>query len=880
MRYVPKNDVIHRSFLALFFGVIAFGFGGQDLSAADQVKLPQPAQTQQSLPGLTSQLVRTGVGSAGSVLLKGTYIELGMHTLGSFGAEDPALFADGFHPLQGLFGTTSGTLGFIYNPNGWTLSTDRPTDSGDFFVPGVPEEVWGVSWNYGATNENTVRYMNAGLADQPSNTLSRALGAAPVNGGVIGVDNPPINKPKFPWDISDGNDRRSLWQGSVTHSALVNQGTVSESLRITQTVHFDVSDKFFVVNVIMTNIGTTTIHGLKYLRSVDPDQEAGIPVNGVSGATNNYVSFQPPRGTQPAFPSDNTNKALVVAKGPTRSVTLGLGAIDSRARVAYSTVSNAYKIRDPLGVLQLGTNADGIVMADTARAANPVLVDGAISLAFDLGDVSAGESAVIDYVYLVNESDLDVALGSLKNVSIVSPTGIISGNNVLCQAVVNNKAAVTKVDFYAAGSLVGNDTTVTGLGTYDVIFDSTLLPNGTLSIEAVATYADLTTSRASTTVTVANSGPTIAFGGSTPADGTTVSGSAVPVELNYDVEFPPAQVSFYRVVNNVATLLTTLTQSPFATSFTVAGLPDGTSVVIRAVASNVGNNSTSTTITRTFVSSSGSVPVVTSVTAPVLPLSQGDAVIYTAVSPSTAEGKVSLLAALSGNNPLITRAFSWDSTIKSYVELLAQPAGGIQITSGIFIATRVPLSFTLSGTASVAQVDVSVLRDGWTFAGIPPVEVTTGTYATTFMWPGSAVVSPAVGLVITYPSDGTVTLAQAMGNPLGDPSTSRPWFWNGSDYVQVDTLEAGKGYWFKNNLVSEDIKISVPSLASSPTLRALAKNSASPSAFRNQGTPPPPPSGATKAASSSSGGCGVGSGLASLAFFMLLFGFRFFVARR
>jgi hypothetical protein len=248
------------------------------------------------------------------------------------------------------------------------------------------------------------------------------------------------------------------------------------------------------------------------------------------------------------------------------------------------------------------------------------------------------------------------------------------------------------------------------------------------------------------------------------------------------------------------------------------------------------------------------------------------------VSPSTAEGKVSLLAALSGNNPLITRAFSWDSTIKSYVELPAQPAGGILITSGIFIATRVPLSFTLSGTASVAPVDVSVLHDGWTFAGIPPVEVTTGTYATTFMWPGSAVVSPAVGLTITFPNG--VTLAQAMGNPLGDPSTSRPWFWNGSDYVQVDTLEAGKGYWFKNNLVSEDIKISVPSLAGSPALRAVAKNSAGSSAFRNQGTPPPPPSSANKTESSSSGGCGVGSGLASFAFFLLLFGFRFFVARR
>ncbi len=869
MRYAAKNSAIYRIYSALLISALAFWLSGQGLSAADQGQQPQSVQPQQSLLGQAAPLVGT---PSGSIFLKGTYIELGMHTLGSFGAEDPAYFADGFHPLQNIR-STFGTLGFIYNPLGWASPTDRPTDSGDFFVPGTPEEVWGVSWNYGASNENTVRYMNAGLANPPLNSFISHL---------VDTSKTFANENNFPKDISsDGSDLRSLWQGSVTHSAVVNQTTVSESLRVTQTVHFNVNDKFFVINVVLTNTGTTTIFGLKYLRSVDPDQEAGIPVNGTSGATNNYVSFQPPRGTQPAFPSDNTNKALVVAKGPTKGVTLGLGAIDSRARVAYSTDSNAYTIRDPLGVLQLGTNIDGVVMADTARANAPLFVDGAISLAFDLGDVPAGQSQVINYVYLVNESDLNVALGSLKSVSIVSPTGTVSGNNVLLQALVSDKSAVTKVDFFAGGTLLTPDTTATGAGTYETTFNTTSLPNGSLSIEARATYADSSISSTTATVTVANSvvGPTVSFSALTPVSGATVSGGAVSVGVDVDVEVPPAQVIFYRDAGDVSTALATRTQAPFATSFSVTDLANNTSVIIRAVASNAGNTA-STTITRTFVSSSGSVPVVTPVTAPVIPLSRGDAVIYTAVSPSTAEGKVSLLAALSGNNPLITRAFSWDSTIKSYVELPAQPVGGIQTTTGIFIATRVPLSFTLNGTASVAPANVSVLHDGWTFAGIPPVEVTTATYATTFMWPGSAVVSPAVGLTITYPSSGAVTLAQAMGNPLGDPSTSRPWFWNGSDYVQVDTLEAGKGYWFKNNLVSEDITISVPSSATSPTLRAVAKNSASSSTFRDQGTPPPPPSSATKTASSSSGGCGVGSGLASFAFFLLLFGVRFFVARR
>ena len=867
MRHVIERLVIRVGSLALIVSVLTCCFSGQALSAAEQVKPSQPAQTQQWFPQ-TAKLVGA---PSGSILLKGKYIELGMHTLGSFGAEDPAYFTDGFHPLQNLR-TTFGTLGFIYNPLGWTLPTDRPIDSGDFFVPGVPEEVWGVSWNYGASNENTVRYMNAGLANPPLTSLvSRLVDTSKIFAKAVG----------FPKDISSGNDRRSLWQGTATHSALVNQIMVSESLRVTQTVHFDVSDKFFVINVVLTNTGKTTIFGLKYLRSVDPDQEAGTPVNGVSGATINYVSFQPPRGTQPAFPSDNTNKALVVAKGPTKSVTLGLGAIDSRARVAYSTKStgpNAYTIRDPLGVLQLGTNADGVVMADSARADSQLPFDGAISLAFDLGDVPEGQSKVINYVYLVNESDLDVALGSLKNVSIVSPTGTVSGNNVIFQALVSDKSAVTKVDFFAGGTLLTPDTTATGAGTYETTFNTTSLPNGSLRIEAVATYADSSTNRASATVTVANAvvGPTVSFSTSTPADGATVSGGAVSVGVDVDSEVPPAQVIFYRDVGNVSTVLATLTQAPFTTSFSVTDLANNTSVTIRAVASNAGNTA-STTISRTFVSS---VPVITEVTAPVIPLSAGEVTTYTAVSPSTTQGITSLLAALSGSDSSITRAFTWDSTMKSYVELPTQPAGGVVISTGIFVATRVALSYSLSGTAATAPFNLNVLRDGWTFAGIPPVEVSSGTFATTFVWPGTTAVSPAVALTISLP--GSVTYAQAMGNPLGDDTTSRPWFWNGSAYVQVDTLESGKGYWFKNNLVSDNITITVPSSFAedfAPRAAVVAK-STGPTAFRDHGAPPPPPSGTAPAASSSSGGCGVGSGLASFAFLMLLFGFRFFVARR
>jgi hypothetical protein len=132
------------------------------------------------------------------------------------------------------------------------------------------------------------------------------------------------------------------------------------------------------------------------------------------------------------------------------------------------------------------------------------------------------------------------------------------------------------------------------------------------------------------------------------------------------------------------------------------------------------------------------------------------------------------------------------------------------------------------------------------------------------------------------------TLAEAMGNPATplDSASAQPYFWNGSNYVQVDTIDAGKAYWFKNNL-DQPLQVVVdPSLRQQQlALSISARRISSPVAFhvRDQGSPPPPPSSSsstTSASSSSGGGCGMGSGIASLAFLMLMIGLRFFVVRR
>lgn len=271
-----------------------------------------------------------------------------------------------------------------------------------------------------------------------------------------------------------------------------------------------------------------------------------------------------------------------------------------------------------------------------------------------------------------------------------------------------------------------------------------------------------------------------------------------------------------------------------------------------------------------------------------VPLSSGERTIYAAVSPSTAQGATSILSSLSGVPDTVARAFAWDNSVQAYAELPSEiPVGGVVPATGIFIATRQTLNYSLAGTPTQADdFSLAVRHDGWTFAGIPVIEID-GDYATSFRWPSE---DTTVGIPIQVLYNSDASLADAMGTPGGDISTSRPWFWNGEEYVQVGVLESGKGYWFKNNL-GEDITIRVSGpqvvviddVARRLDREAGASGTASAIAVsvRDQGSPPPPPAGSRAASSASSGGgCGSGSGVAAFGLLMLMVSLRFLIARR
>jgi hypothetical protein len=495
------------------------------------------------------------------LFLKGNYVEVGIHNAGSFGSSSPA--PPGFHPKVSPYDTR---LGFVADPgkDGWGVGT--PPQTGDYFVPGTPEEGWMLQWT-GADGLPKPFY-NFGLMGQQSIATTRLA------------------------NTSSGSTQSAVWQGTATTSG----GT--EKLQVVQTVSFDVDALYFTINVVMTNTGTATLRGLKYMRNVDPDQEQPLTSN---FTTRNWVEFQPPRIGVPgrpdlaAYPAGNTNKALAVAEGLTYRLTLGLGTIDPRAVVA---ASHGFSNRNVDQVLSYPTQP---------TPSNPSVRDAAIVLAYELGDLAPGQSTSVTYAYILNKSDLSVAMGNLAAVSILQPSGTVSGDNVPYQATTDKVDHTTRMDFYANGSFIGSDTTPDAGGVFETKLNSRSFANGTVSLRVVATFDDGTSTEKLSSVTVDNSGPPVAF--ATPVSGQIFSGAGIPARITVlDPNQPPVRVSFFRETAATGSrFLGEDTAAPFETSFSVTDLPQGETVVIKAVATD--SLGRMTTITVSGVTESNHPPI-------------------------------------------------------------------------------------------------------------------------------------------------------------------------------------------------------------------------------------------------------------------------------
>ncbi|HEY5966508.1 MAG TPA: gliding motility-associated C-terminal domain-containing protein [Chitinophagaceae bacterium] len=217
----------------------------------------------------------------GNCFIKANHLELGIGPCGVFGTTVEA--PPGFHPRSGL--DNPFRLGFIadHGRDGWDVGT--PNYCGDYFVPGTPEEGWGITMNGKSYNNNL-------LCDGPE-----------IPGSIIHYTN-------------NGAMISGTWQGIVN------------GLEITAKTSVPVDKLYFLTEVTLRNVSLDTIRNLYYMRNIDPDNEVTL--------TEDYVT----RNTIVSQNPNPDNRAIVTAEGLVYGCFIGLGTRDCRARVALGGFSN------------------------------------------------------------------------------------------------------------------------------------------------------------------------------------------------------------------------------------------------------------------------------------------------------------------------------------------------------------------------------------------------------------------------------------------------------------------------------------------------------------------------------------------------------------
>lgn len=275
------------------------------------------------------------------VFLKGDYVEVGISKCGAYGTTGSA--PSQYHPTQ------SG-LGFVSDDqkDGWNRG--NPAKCGDYFLPGDPEEGWGIQIGNATYNNNQ-------LCDG--------------NSGVFGIEGEIISYEDL------GDEVRAVWRGMV------------DSLVITQTTIVPEEALYFITQIRIENISTTDKTGVYYHRTLDPDNEFALTN---SDKTENEIVYN-----QPAV---NDSRVLVTAKGETYECYLGLGTRDCRGKATIS----AQSITDRSGAAI--HNADPPRLASGVETCNFCPA----SLAFWIGDVPAGKTRSCSFAYVLSEDELTNAL--------------------------------------------------------------------------------------------------------------------------------------------------------------------------------------------------------------------------------------------------------------------------------------------------------------------------------------------------------------------------------------------------------------------------------------------------------------------------------------
>ncbi|SHG77676.1 T9SS type B sorting domain-containing protein [Winogradskyella jejuensis] len=276
---------------------------------------------------------------------KGDYVEIGINSKGVFGA-NTSNRPPNFHLNRESDGNN--LFGFIANP----LKDNWVDYDGDFFTPGTPEE--------GFTIEvDGVNYSN-----------NNSFGFFQIPGQIVNVNS--ISSDCF------DDTAQIIWEGNVSGLNIKRYYSVTKD------------GLFIQMNTVVRNLSPNTKEDIYFLHNVDPDNN--ITLSGFYDTDMSLIS-------QASSPTDDV--CLVKASQEPLNIPedmdgsfVNLYAKNPDARVSYGGFDNrnASAIWNGFGV----TNAEGSTTA---------LIDEAISIAFNLGDLAPNETISFTYYYILEDVD-------------------------------------------------------------------------------------------------------------------------------------------------------------------------------------------------------------------------------------------------------------------------------------------------------------------------------------------------------------------------------------------------------------------------------------------------------------------------------------------
>lgn len=175
----------------------------------------------------------------------------------------------------------------------------------------------------------------------------------------------------------------SIAQSDASNRRVVGSGEF-RGLRVERSVSFGINDSFIVFDVTLTNIKGSTLSAVSWMEAFNP--QPGLNTSPSTAVTTNDVVNGSPLATAKYFNNTYPN-----------GLTIALGAAQSESRALATVLSPFATIRDPQQILDTG-----IADPDGGTA------DGILALAFNVGDLQAGDSTTLRYFIFMSDDPASI----------------------------------------------------------------------------------------------------------------------------------------------------------------------------------------------------------------------------------------------------------------------------------------------------------------------------------------------------------------------------------------------------------------------------------------------------------------------------------------